>query len=520
MTIEEENCAEKTNGFKPICRSDGVNESERYLKKLCDHSFLSLWSYSSIFRDQGKKGAADDGKEICDLLVVFGNDVLIFSDKYCKFKDSGNLELDWSRWYRDAILDNAKEIWGAERWIKNFPERVFLDKTCTQQFPISLPYSTTARYHRIVVAHGASERCKKELGGSGSLMIAGNSAGQSDFGIDPSKTPFSTGQIDLTKGFVHVFDDTSLDIVLQTLDTISDFVAYLTKKEAFISSNHFIQAAGEEELLANYLSKLNSYGEHDFVFPPQALVIITEGNWTGFCKKPQRLGQFEANKISYAWDNLIEGFNKHNLAGTQYFVTHSLKDIEFAIRFLAAENRTSRRHLSESFIEIIRKTPPDERAVRITKSPWQKGLFYVFMVFPHHNNISEEDYRAFRRFHLMQYCIVSKLKHQDAEHIVGIATDSGVQDFSSEDLVYYDATDWTTEDKQEAESISKDFNILKNVRRFEGNIQEYPTTSTLSPTKEGQLNQSFSPYRTNSRIGRNNICPCGSGNKFKRCHGK
>ena len=55
MTIEEENCAEKTNGFKPICRSDGVNESERYLKKLCDHSFLSLWSYSSIFRDQGKK---------------------------------------------------------------------------------------------------------------------------------------------------------------------------------------------------------------------------------------------------------------------------------------------------------------------------------------------------------------------------------------------------------------------------------------------------------------------------------
>ena len=515
--VELENTS---GGTHPVHRPDGVNASERYLARLCDRTFLSLWSYSSLTRDQGRKNLRDEGKELCDLLVIFGNDIIIFQDKKCEFKDSGNLPLDWSRWHRSAIEEGVKQIWGAEAWIKKHPEKIFLDRKCSQRFPLTIPDPTQARFHRIIVAHGAAVRCKQVLGGSGSLMISGDSQGPVNLAESLGPQPFVMGQVDPDKGFVHVFDDTTLDIILETLDTVSDFVAYLNKKEIFVSSNRFISAAGEEELLANYLSKLNSHNEHDFVFPPQSSVIIAEGRWTDFCKKPQRLRQLEANKISYAWDDLIEGFNKHNLAGTQYFVTHRLKDIEFVIRFLAAENRTSRRHLSESFIEIIRKTPPDERAVRITKSPWQKGLFYVFMVFPHHNNISEDDYRAFRRFHLMQYCMVSKLKHQDAKHIVGIATDSGVQDFSSEDLVYYDATDWTTEDKQEAESISKDFNILKNVRRFEGNIQEYPTTSTLSPTKEGQLNQSFSPYRTNSRIGRNDICLCGSGNKFKRCHGK
>lgn len=46
--------------------------------------------------------------------------------------------------------------------------------------------------------------------------------------------PFTVEQLDTAKGDVHVFDDTSLDIVMRTLDTVSDFVSYLTKKEQFI----------------------------------------------------------------------------------------------------------------------------------------------------------------------------------------------------------------------------------------------------------------------------------------------
>ena len=64
-------------------KSKGLTESERYLANLCEKSFLSLWSYPNVFRDQGRKEGKGDGKELCDLLVVFDRDVIIFSDKSC-----------------------------------------------------------------------------------------------------------------------------------------------------------------------------------------------------------------------------------------------------------------------------------------------------------------------------------------------------------------------------------------------------------------------------------------------------
>jgi hypothetical protein len=106
----------------PIVRSEGVTETERYLKRLCDRSFLSLWSYSGVFRDQGRTDGKGDGKEVADLLVVFENHIII---------------------------------------------------------------------------------------------------------------------------------------VLTTLDTVSDFVAYLSKKEAALTGNIVVSAAGEEELLAEYVAHIN-----------------------------------------------------------------------------------------------------------------------------------------------------------------------------------------------------------------------------------------------------------------------
>ena len=51
------------------------------------------------------------------------------------------------------------------------PERVFIDPKCKIRLPIPLPDPAAMRVHRVVVAHGASERCRAEIGGSGSLTI-------------------------------------------------------------------------------------------------------------------------------------------------------------------------------------------------------------------------------------------------------------------------------------------------------------------------------------------------------------
>jgi len=178
-------------------RSEGITPAEKYLKKLCDKSFLSLWSYSGIYRDQGQTSSQRVGKEVCDLLVVFENHIVIFSDKYCEVPRTGNLDLDWSRWFRKAVQDSARQVWGAERWIRTHPDRLYLDRECTQRFPVPMPDVSKAQFHRVVVAHGASRRCQEFFGGSGSFMIDSTIVGDDHFTPSSSRYhPFSIGQID------------------------------------------------------------------------------------------------------------------------------------------------------------------------------------------------------------------------------------------------------------------------------------------------------------------------------------
>ena len=185
--------------------------------------------------------------------MVFGNDVIIFSDKYCVFPNSGDLALDWDRWFRRAVASSAHQAWGAERWLRTYPERIFLDRQCTQPFPLDVPSTSEVRFHLVVVAHDVSRRCAQEFGGSGSMMIQNNLKG-----LSAHRVPFSVGDLDAGKSFVHVLDDATLDIIMRTLDTISDFTAYLRKKELLVRSARRIFAAGDEELLAAYLTEVNS----------------------------------------------------------------------------------------------------------------------------------------------------------------------------------------------------------------------------------------------------------------------
>jgi hypothetical protein len=66
--------------MKKIVRGSGTTPSEKYLAKLADKTFLNLWSYPNLFIDK-MEGGTSVGKELCDLLVVCGDDIIIFSDK-------------------------------------------------------------------------------------------------------------------------------------------------------------------------------------------------------------------------------------------------------------------------------------------------------------------------------------------------------------------------------------------------------------------------------------------------------
>jgi hypothetical protein len=125
-----------------------VNRSEDFVYKICRHSFLSLWSYSN---PQGK-----GGKELCDVLIVCDPDVIVVSVKEIGLGDTDDVSTDWDRWSRRAIDASAKQIYGAERWLKSATRVVKSDGA----IGLSLPDPQKRRVHRIAVALGSEGRAQ------------------------------------------------------------------------------------------------------------------------------------------------------------------------------------------------------------------------------------------------------------------------------------------------------------------------------------------------------------------------
>jgi hypothetical protein len=90
-----------------IHRSRGSTASERLLADLGEQAFLNLWSYPNLFYDKKQNGKGD-GKELCDLLVVCGHDVIIFSDKHIKYRS--DMREGFNRRSQTALLDTPADV--------------------------------------------------------------------------------------------------------------------------------------------------------------------------------------------------------------------------------------------------------------------------------------------------------------------------------------------------------------------------------------------------------------------------
>ncbi len=156
--------------------------------------------------------------------------------------------------------------------------------------------------------------------------------------------------------------------------------------------------------------------------------------------------------------------------------------------------------------ELVRDTPKENfRAVRVMLPSRPGDPYYVFLLLPRPEDRSYEEYREVRRNLLANYCSVVNLKNSDAQDIVGIATETGLENETrSEDVAYFDVSVWTEADRMEAQSIADELRLLAEIRQFEGVEYEFPDV----PTKRMKGGD------------RNRPCPCGSGRKYKRCCGR
>lgn len=414
-------------------------ESERYLNQLARLAFLSLWCYGNVHTNEGKTTQTGDGKELCDLLVVFGNHILIFSDKHCEYPDHPDPLVAWGRWYKRAIDKSVSQLLGAEKFIREHPDRLFLDKQCTVPFPYRLPDMGEAIVHRIAVTRGSHDAAFAHWGGqsSSSLMIDTGLVGKSKH----LERPFTIGWPAGRDRFVHVLDELTLNVLLDELDTVPDLVAYFSEKERFLNSARYVSAPGEEELITRYQTRLRE-GRHSLQqdIPEAAMVVLQEGDWEAFNSSAQRAARNAANELSYLWDHIIEyqsSFIRSAETVSVWGGDYTVDQQEKLVRALASESRFSRRILATSLDGLLHHpVAADQQFTRRVPSPSIPGRHYVFTVMGRSTSIDYELYRKHRAEFLATYCLGLRLKHPDATEVIGLATEPLTAEASSQDFFY------------------------------------------------------------------------------------
>lgn len=420
----------KPNAWAWLREATGTTESEGALLKLVRGSMLSLWSIPGPYTDEGRTRNGG-GKELCDLLVIFGDDVLIFSDKKCAFPHGGDAKTAWARWYRRAIGKSASQLVGAATALRRRSTQLFSDAACTLPLPVTLPSRDRMRVHLIAVAHGsvgAAERYWEAYGGapgsSGSLMLNTELVGSHHM-----HEPFQVGWPLGKDQFIHVLDSLTLNLLLKELDTAADFTDYLAKKESLMrdSGCEFL-IHGEEDLLSGYLSIAERGRDHRFPqFEPGTHVVMREGSWVNYKASPLYRVRAEANAESYLWDDLIEYQASHVIHGSAEDTFNpgcpqaDARNSERLLRVMASENRLGRRTLGETLRQGRGLASQRKRWLRTIVSPEQLRLYcFVFLpYFPEQQ--TREDYQNYRQYLLRLYIEGALLRFAEAKTIIGIA---------------------------------------------------------------------------------------------------
>lgn len=392
------------------------NASEALVSRLVTQTCLSLWSYANPLNSEGK--------ELCDALVVCDPHVILVSVKEVMAKPSTEPELGWERWSRKAIEASAAQLYGAERELQRL-DRVRLRGG---GFGLPLPAADARRVHRVAVAFGSDGR-----------------------------TPFLQG--DLGRGFVHVFDEVALDILLKELDTVVDLTRYLEAKEELVMNGAVLQVAGEENLLAFYLHRGRS-------FPGGAdSLIIGDDVWSELSRKPEWKARKDADRDSYVWDYLIEWIAR-DIRSQACSDPNALAQKEEALRVLNREPRFARRVLGKVNLEFLEEARRRTVRARIARSP--SGVAYVFLA------CQPEVPRDQRAAELAARCFVARGMMPGTSTVAGIATEvPGSTKHTSVDLAVLRKEDWTGDDEARCQAL-REAGLFRTPRRTAAHEDEFP----------------------------------------------
>lgn len=499
-------------------KTNAPNESEKLLHWLGHRAFLSWWSHPNPFKLTSP--AHVPNKEVCDLLVVFGGDVLIFSDKVRAWQGHREPEVAWKSWYEKAVAASVRQLVGAEDFIRNEAGLLYADARCDVPLDLDREALRNARIHKIAICQGAEEQVRKVFGGMGTLMLSSTT---------DSGDLYRLGQRH-GDHFVHTIDGESAKLLLKHLDTAKDFIGYLEDRERFYRSTQILMP-GEDEALAIYMTtpgfpEATSDGETLEEFNA---VTMEEGYAYDFVQSGKYKLWLEENEQSYILDGIIEKFRFHLINGTSVNRGDaSVSEYKAAYANLAATSRVERRmivgRLADMALDPGHCKPGFQRRAMFKLESHEEHTLVILVMDPHFG-WSADEYLNHRRTQLQLLVSIAKTI-QGPGRVSGLALNSAHLQGCSEDFVFVDDLSWDEEAEREARKAQEALNIWtgelwQHERHY---ALERTAPSLIQPRAvkidrgkfDGWVRDNRSP-RPAGKIGRNDPCPCGSGNKFKKC---
>jgi protein-tyrosine phosphatase len=398
------NCCMRKSSLGYKLNLKGKN-AENFVYELSQKSFITDWCYRSP--------KLPNGKEICDLLISYDNIAVIWQIK--------DLELDENNKYKKSEVEkNLHQLSTARHRL--FDKKLEIELENPRRGKEKFNPNTITEIYQISALLGKGEDYF-----SGIEIIDGK--------------------------FAHTFTREFTEIVLEELDTISDFIEYLREKEKLFSKNVKVIIMGDEkELLAYYLMNQRTFekiGEADEA-------IFQDGIWDDLQKRPEYLTKKKEDRISYGWDDII---NRVHTGGGEY---------ETVAREMARLNRFDRRVMSKAFYEAHVRAHR-ERSKNVFRRLLEiKGTTYCFLFF------DDPEPRTNRKKMLEIMCFIARGIFDENFKVVGIATEMKMRPTCSYDFCYLELPKWTREHQENMEKLQKETGIFSNYTVKQIHEDEYP----------------------------------------------
>lgn len=379
--------------------------AEKIVHDLATKTFLVDWCFLNPI--------LPNNKELCDLLVTFDDIAIIWQIK--------DLKLDKEGKYKKAEVNkNLRQLAGARRQIFDLKTPI-----CLSNKRRSIDTFDASKIKQIFLIS----------------VLLGEGEEYFSF-VDEIKN-----------NKVHVFTRDFTQIILNELDTVSDFVEYLKAKEQFIDTDKsLVIIGGEEEFLAFYLMNDRNFKR----FAEADNIMIQDGSWEHLQNKPEYKVKKKADEISYGWDSIINRAHE----GSQKY--------EIVARELARPNRFQRRYLSKVFFEAHVLAHKDEKHDLFRRVMPGDGITYCFLF------QDDPDPRDKRKAMLTAICWIARGQYKQNKKVLGVATEMKIKPTCSYDFVLMDLPTWTEENQKNMEQLQKDTGIFVNPIIGYAHEDEYP----------------------------------------------